>query len=339
MFSVYDLSHFTITWFILCFVSLAQESTNRSQLDMLSFSCRPGYISQSAPIFADKKLDLTVKTETPPLSTRKFHSYVLPTPVGDRNPESNPGTAPCGERNDSSPPLWNSSPLEAKRPVKDFRERELSSPTTFKNSVLRGSNINSGPISMPSYFSEKLSMPQINKKTAYDTNNFRRQAFSGPLTSKHFSSKPIVSTPDYRSSVEFPPAGSSASQLVFKPQSSPPHKETHRTSPPPVSYPKISELHELPRPPVGSEKPTGPSTLIGYSGPLVSRSKVFNARSNVPSDVSYKTSLPVPLVHISRSFSIPSNSQRISILTAATLLESPHNLVTAEEITSSPLAI
>lgn len=338
MFSVYDLSHFTITWFILCFISLVQESTDRSQLDMLSFSCRPGYISQSAPIFADKKLDLTVKTETPPLSTRKFHSYVLPTPVGDRNPESNPGTAPCGERNDSSPPLWNSSPLEAKRPVKDFRERELSSPTTFKNSVLRGSNINSGPISMPSYFSEKLSMPQINKKTAYDTNNFRRQAFSGPLTSKHFSSKPIVSTPDYRSSVEFPPAGSSASQLVFKPQSSPPHKETHRTSPPPVSYPKISELHELPRPPVGSEKPTGPSTLIGYSGPLVSRCKVFNARSNVPSDVSYKTSLPVPLVHISRSFSIPSNSQRISILTAATLLESPHNLVTAEEITSSPLA-
>ncbi|CAD5169241.1 unnamed protein product [Musa acuminata subsp. malaccensis] len=314
-----------------------EESIDRSQLDMLSF--RPGYSSQSAPIFADKKLDLTEKTETPPLSTRKFHSYVLPTPVGDRNPESNPGTAPCVEKNDSSPPLWNSSPLEAKRPVKDFRERELSSSTTFKNSVLRGSNINSGPISMPSYFSEKLSMPQINQKTAYDTNNFRRQAFSGPLTSKRFSSKPIVSTPDYRSSVEFPPVGSSASQHVFKPQSSPPHKETHRTSPPPVSYPKISELHELPRPPVGSEKSTGASTLIGYSGPLVSRSKVLNARNNMPSDVSYKTSLPAPFVHISRSFSIPSNSQRISMLTAARLLKSPHNLVTVEEITSSPLAI
>ncbi|CAL9168751.1 unnamed protein product [Musa hybrid cultivar] len=316
-----------------------EESIDRSQLDMLSFSCRPGYSSQSAPIFADKKLDLTEKTETPPLSTRKFHSYVLPTPVGDRNPESNPGTAPCVEKNDSSPPLWNSSPLEAKRPVKDFRERELSSPTTFKNSVLRGSNINSGPISMPSYFSEKPSMPQINQKTAYDTNNFRRQAFSGPLTSKCFSSKPIVSAPDYRSSVEFPPVGSSASQHVFKPQSSPPHKETHRTSPPPVSYPKISELHELPRPPVGSEKSTGASTLIGYSGPLVSRSKVLNARNNMPSDVSYKTLLPAPFVHISRSFSIPSNSQRISMLTAARLLESPHNLVTVEEITSSPLAI
>ncbi|XP_064983240.1 uncharacterized protein At2g33490-like isoform X2 [Musa acuminata AAA Group] len=316
-----------------------EESIDRSRLDMLSFSCRPGYSSQSAPIFADKKLDLTEKTETPPLSTRKFHSYVLPTPVGDRNPESNPGTAPCVEKNDCSPPLWNSSPLEAKRPVKDFRERELSSPTTFKNSVLRGSNINSGPISMPSYFSEKPSMPQINQKTAYDTNNFRRQAFSGPLTSKRFSSKPIVSTPDYRSSVEFPPVGSSASQHVFKPQSSPPHKETHRTSPPPVSYPKISELHELPRPPFGSEKSTGASTLIGYSGPLVSRSKVLNARNNMPSDVSYKTSLPAPFVHISRSFSIPSNSQRISMLTAARLLESPHNLVTVEEITSSPLAI
>ncbi|CAL9130111.1 unnamed protein product [Musa textilis] len=316
-----------------------EESTDRSQLDMLSFSCRPGYSSQSAPIFADKKLDLTEKTETPPLSTRKFHSYVLPTPVGDRNPESNPGTAPRVEKNDSSAPMQNSSPLEAKRPVKDFRERELSSPTTFKNPVLRGSNINSGSISMPSYFSEKLSMPQINQKTAYDTNNFRRQAFSGPLTSKRFSRKPIVSTPDYRSSVEFLPVGSSASQHVLKPQSSPPHKETHRTSPPPVSYPKISELHELPRPPAGSEKSTGPSTLIGYSGPLVSRSKVFNARSNMPSDVSYKTSQPVPLVHINRSFSIPSNSQRISILTAATLLEPPHNLVTVEEITSSPLAI
>ncbi|RWW10836.1 hypothetical protein GW17_00025603 [Ensete ventricosum] len=278
---------------------------------MLSFSCRPGFSSQSAPIFADKKIDLTEKTETPHLSTRKFHSYVLPTPDSDRNPESKPGTAPCVEKNDGSPPLWNSSPLEAKIPVKDFRERELS---------------------------KKLSIPQINHKPAYDTNNFRRQAFSGPLTSKRLSSKPIVYAPDYRSSVEFPPVGSSTSQHVFKPQSSPPHKVTHRTSPPPVSYPKISELHELPRPPVGSEKSTGPSTLIGYSGPLISRSQVFNARSNTPSDVSYKTSLPVPLVNISRSFSIPSNSQRISMLTAARLLESPHNLVTVEEITSSPLA-
>ncbi|KAJ8459801.1 hypothetical protein OPV22_032727 [Ensete ventricosum] len=256
-----------------------EESTNKSQLDMLSFSCRPGFSSQSAPIFADKKIDLTEKTETPHLSTRKFHSYVLPTPDSDRNPESKPGTAPCVEKNDGSPPLWNSSPLEAKIPVKDFRERELSSPTkSFKNSVVRGSNINGEPISMPSYFSEKLSIPQINHKPAYDTNNFRRQAFSGPLTSKRLSSKPIVYAPDYRSSVEFPPVGSSTSQHVFKPQSSPPHKVTHRTSPPPVSYPKISELHELPRPPVGSEKSTGPSTLIGYSGPLISRSKVFNAR-------------------------------------------------------------
>ncbi|XP_065012662.1 uncharacterized protein At2g33490-like [Musa acuminata AAA Group] len=313
-----------------------EESPEKSQLDM---HWRPGYCCQSAPIFAVKKPDSTEKIGKPSLSTRKFCSYVLPTPVDDRPPESSPSTAPYLETKGSwSTPLWHSSPLEAKNTVKYFKESELPNPTkSLKNSILRESNIYSGPISMPSYFSEKLSVPQYNRQTAFGMNNLKRQAFSGPLRSKSFSSKPLFSSPNYRP-VEFPSVVSSAPQHMLKPQSYVSRKVSPKTSSPPVSSIKISELHELPRPPVDSEKTTGLSNLVGYSGPLVSKSQVLTARRNMPSDFSYKASpLPPPLEPMDRSFSIPSNSQRIPIPTVARLLVSPCNPVTIEEITSPPL--
>ncbi|XP_065042536.1 uncharacterized protein At2g33490 isoform X2 [Musa acuminata AAA Group] len=313
-----------------------EESPEKSQLDM---HWRPGYCCQSAPIFAVKKPDSTEKIGKPSLSTRKFCSYVLPTPVDDRPPESSPSTAPYLETKGSwSTPLWHSSPLEAKNTVKDFKASELPNPTkSLKNSIPRESNIYSGPISMPSYFSEKLSVPQYNRQTAFGMNNLKRQAFSGPLRSKSFSSKPLFSSPDYRP-VEFPSVVSSAPQHMLKPQSYVSRKVAPKTSSPPVSSIKISELHELPRPPVDSEKTTGLSNLVGYSGPLVSKSQVLTARRNMPSDFSYKASpLPPPLEPMDRSFSIPSNSQRIPIPTFARLLASPCNPVTIEEITSPPL--
>ncbi|KAJ8475775.1 hypothetical protein OPV22_019502 [Ensete ventricosum] len=295
-----------------------EESPDKSQLDM---HWRPGYCCQSAPIFAVRKPDSAEKIGKSSLSTRKFCSYVLPTPVEDRTPESSPSTVPYLETKGSwSTPLWHSSPLEAKNTVKDFKESELPNPTkSLKNSILRESNIYSGPISMPSYFSEKLSVPQYNQQTAFSMNNLKRQAFSGPLTSKPFSSKPIFPAPDCRP-VEFPSELSSTPHQMLKPQSYVSRKVSPKTSSPPVSSLKISELHELPRPPVDSEKTTGLSNLVGYSGPLVSKSQVLAARRNRPSDFSYKASpLPTPLGPMDRSFSISSNSQRIPIPTVARL--------------------
>ncbi|RRT74266.1 hypothetical protein B296_00031647 [Ensete ventricosum] len=295
----------------LCFVLilvLVQESPDKSQLDM---HWRPGYCCQSAPIFAVRKPDSAEKIGKSSLSTRKFCSYVLPTPVEDRTPESSPSTVPYLETKGSwSTPLWHSSPLEAKNTVKDFKESELP---------------------------KKLSVPQYNRQTAFSMNNLKRQAFSGPLTSKPFSSKPIFPAPECRP-VEFPSEVSSTPHQMLKPQSYVSRKVSPETSSPPVSSLKISELHELPRPPVDSEKTTGLSNLVGYSGPLVSKSQVLAARRNRPSDFSYKASpLPTPLGPMDRSFSISSNSQRIPIPTVARLLASPCNPVAIEEITSSPL--
>lgn len=316
-----------------------QENTDKSSLDTLTFSLRPPYVSQSAPIFADKKVDLAENKETLPAAARKFHSYVLPMPLNDRNQNTTHTTASHRETKDvKSPSLWYSSPLEAKIPVKDVKESELPNRTMpSKNKILGGRKICSDPTMMPSYFSEKPSVPQSNRQANFGTTKYNRQAFSGPLTSKPFSSRPIISPAEYRHTTKFPPVASLASQWMPKPQSSTPQKVAPRTSLP-VPSPMISELHELPRPPIGSEKMTGPAGLIGYSGPLVSRNQAFAVKNNMPSSLPGNVHpLPTPLGQMSRSFSIPANSQRIPLIRVSRLLETPQNTVKIEEITSPPI--
>ncbi|WOL12872.1 hypothetical protein Cni_G21640 [Canna indica] len=305
-----------------------EENTDKSPLEMLNFSLKPAYSSKSAPIYADFKIDLAEKTEKPPISTRKFHACVLPTPADNKNENASSPTACLETKGSRSPPLWHSSPLEAKKPVKNIKVREFSSATmSSKNSISGGNNIYSGPIRMPSYSPEKPPVPQYGRRTVCDTNKLKRHAFSGPLTSKPFSSKSTFSASEYRHSMEIP--------CLAKSQPPLPPKVIPRTSPP-VSAPKISELHELPRPPIDSERIAVSSSLVGYSGPLVSTNKVSAARSNILPDVSLtKLPLPTPLGH-NRSYSTPSNSQRMSIFAVATLLGPHHNPVTIEEISSPP---
>ncbi|XP_042383938.1 uncharacterized protein At2g33490-like isoform X1 [Zingiber officinale] len=321
------------------FRNTIEENTDKSSLDTLTFSLRPPYVSQSAPIFADKKVDLAENKETLPAAARKFHSYVLPMPLNDRNQNTTHTTASHRETKDvKSPSLWYSSPLEAKIPVKDVKESELPNRTMpSKNKILGGRKIYSDPTMMPSYFSEKPSVPQSNRQANFGTTKYNRQAFSGPLTSKPFSSRPIISPAEYRHTTKFPPVASLASQWMPKPQSSTPQKVAPRTSLP-VPSPMISELHELPRPPIGSEKMTGPAGLIGYSGPLVSRNQAFAVKNNMPSSLPGNVHpLPTPLGQMSRSFSIPANSQRIPLIRVSRLLETPQNTVKIEEITSPPI--
>lgn len=313
-----------------------QEKTCKSQSGMHKSNLRTPYSSQSAPISVNKKLDSTEKIETLP-AVRKFHAYVLPTPHNDRNLNPSPHTAPsletptpCNDRNPNPSP--HTTPLETKG-SQSPKESEFSCTTkSSRNSTTTGNRIYSGPIRMPSDFSEKPSGPQFNRHEAYAANKLNRQAFSGPITNQPFSNKPIVS-PQYRHSTEFPHPVSLASQQMPKPKSSISPNVASRTLPPVTSL-KISELHELPRPPISSEKATGPSSFIGYSGPLVSRAK-NNLMSSRPSRV---LPLPKPLGQMSRSFSNPSNSQRIPVFAVSKLLEIPQNSVRIEEITSPPPA-
>ncbi|XP_008791084.2 uncharacterized protein At2g33490 [Phoenix dactylifera] len=322
-----------------------EENLDRNQDDFFTFSRWPGAGSQSAPIFADKKFDPSDKMkETQPLSTRKFHSYVLPTPCEDKDSDTmgpaNKFSADHLESKGGWPTqLWHSSPLVANKFGKDLRDNELSSSSRVKEtqSVLKESNINSGPIRMPSPSADGLPWLQFGLCGVSDTKKVKRQAFSGPLPGKAWSSKAMFSATDYRSSVNYSPIFSAKSASVLTKQPAVSSKVSPGTSPPPMSSPKIRELHELPRPPTLANA-ARPSRLIGYSGPLISRSQVRVATSRIPSNASPTASpLPAPPGPMSRSFSIPSGGHRKPILPVTKLLEAPHNPDLTEEVTSPPL--
>lgn len=267
---------------------LMQENAEKAQSDFIIFRTNPAALSQSAPLYPDTKLDPSEKIkQVQPSSTRKFHSYVLPTPVDDKNsPSRGPTNAYYSARLESKggggapTNLWHSSPL-----TKDFM----------------GSNINSGPISTPLVYPYATS----------DVKKMKREAFSGPITSKAWSTNQGPSPPKPR-----------------------PNYAPQRTSPPPpISSPKISELHELPRPPVSG--PT--SSLVGYSGPLVSKRQVLISTSRASPAAQAASPLPAPPASMTRSFSIPSSAQRDPVVRVGTML-GPNKSGGKEEVASPTLS-
>ncbi|XP_038986962.1 uncharacterized protein At2g33490-like isoform X2 [Phoenix dactylifera] len=316
----------------------AKENVDRNQDHLFTFNESPGVGSQSAPIFADKLKEIQ------PLSTRKFHSYVLPTPCESRNSDSmgpvNKFSADQLESKGCWPAqLWHSSPLVANKLVKDSRDNELSSPTRVlkAQSVLKESNINSGPVLMPSPMAEGLLGLQFNPHTA-DTKKIKRQAFSGPLTGKASSGKPMNSASDYRSSMDYSPVFSAKPASPTK-QPMVSSKVSPGTSPPTRPSPKISELHELPRPPTSLTNAARPSSLMGHSAPLVSRSQVLAATSRTSSTASPTASpLPAPPGPMARSFSIPSSAQRKPVLPVTKFVEARRSPEVTGEVASPPLS-
>nr|XP_010943739.1 uncharacterized protein At2g33490 isoform X1 [Elaeis guineensis] len=325
----------------------AQDNLDPSQAE-IPFSRGPWSVSLSAPLLADKKFEPSERIkQMQPSSTRKSNTYVLPTPVDVKTSDlRGSGTsldAPRLERKGGWPTqLWHSSPLQPNMLVKEFRDDEQSSPTRLPKaySVIRESNTSSGPIKMPPPLSEGFSLPQVNPVYASDTKNIKRQAYSGPLTSKAWPGKPTFFATDSTLSVDYHPAASTKPTRIPTPQPSTSQKMSSSASPPPITSPKINELHELPRPPNSAVKSTRPSGLIGHSGPLVSRGQELHATIKLPLIASRTASpLPTPPGVMTRSFSVPSNSPRTSttpMLTVAKLLEAPQNESRTTDV-SSPL--
>ncbi|XP_020080809.1 uncharacterized protein At2g33490-like isoform X2 [Ananas comosus] len=125
---------------------LGREHHDKSQADFLSFNRGLMAGSQSAPILTEKKLESSERVkELRPSSTKKFHTYVLPTP-GDTHSASLSG--PINPDRQSQPTqLWHTSPLHPSMFTKDSRENETPphTRTPKEQSVLRESNINSWP--------------------------------------------------------------------------------------------------------------------------------------------------------------------------------------------------
>ncbi|XP_058093039.1 uncharacterized protein At2g33490-like [Magnolia sinica] len=315
-------------------VGTAKENVDKSQGDLPTLSRTPKVGSQSAPIFPDKMFDPAEKIrDMRPSSTRKFHTYVLPTPVDAKNPVLARSSTPAarvrqGSMSGQTRNLWYSSPLEPKKHLKDPRDDPSSDPsgrTVKAQSVLKESNSTS--IRAP--LTEGQAFRQFDIHTASDSKKIKRYAFSGPLTRNEWSNKPALSASGPISSADHPQLVSAMLSRIpmrhpsVSPRVSPP------ASPPLMSSPKISELHELPRPPVSLANPTRPLGLLGHSAPLVSRSQEHSPTNKVPL-MTPKAASPLPMPppgSVTRSYSIPSSGQRAAAL----------NADITEEVASPPL--
>uniref|UniRef100_A0A2N9HP41 BAR domain-containing protein n=1 Tax=Fagus sylvatica TaxID=28930 RepID=A0A2N9HP41_FAGSY len=321
----------------------AEMNLDKNQEDLRVSSREPRAGSHSAPIFAEKKFDPAEKIRNmQPSSTRKSNTYVLPKPIDARGSSSSrtsssvPHSRPSGGTHN----LWHSSPLEDKKHEKDSGNGNLSGPTISKShSVARESDSNDNSTPLPPPLADKLSLPQHDTFNASDTKKFKRQAFSGPLISKPGSTKPVLSASGPIASTELPQLVSGMLSRLPIPQPSSSPKVSPSASPPLVSSPKISELHELPRPPGNfAHKPAKAPDLIGHSAPLAFRNQELSAMNKIPLEASSVASpLPTPPLIVPRSFSIPSSSQRAMAIHVAKLLDSPQVPHKAEEVASPPL--
>ncbi|XAR52039.1 hypothetical protein NMG60_11006885 [Bertholletia excelsa] len=318
----------------------AEVNLNKSMGDQ-NFGREPRMGSYSAPIFVDKKFDPAERArEMQRNSARKFHSYVLPTP-GDAKSSSSSRTNSLvshsrrTSHSGSTQSLWHSSPLEPEKQEKDLRDENFSVNTISKAQLkLKESSGNNPPLQLPPCLTQGPSLPYSDALNAYDAKKVKRQAFSGPLTSKPFSTKPVLSASGPITPMELPQLVSGLLSRVPPPQpSSSSPKVSPSASPPIVSSPRISELHELPRPPGGLTcKPISSSS--GHSAPLVSpTNKKIPAGSLINAS---PLPAPPPLT-VPRSFSIPASNQRAMALHVSKLLESPQLPDKTEEVASPPL--
>lgn len=310
---------------------MQQENPKRKPVDSSLLRRNLDPSSKSAPLFIGKDSDPAERyVPIRQASSRKFSTYVLPTPdetkcqVSSRSDAQTPQGRVSVSGGTSSP--WHSSPLEHKKVLGN----ENSSPVLSNmQSVLKDSNSNIRPSRSPPHLAEGLSS-HIDRHG--DTKKVRRQAFSGPLMGKSWSSRANTSASG--------PIASTGNALLFsgslmrtplpKPTSSP--VLSSGVSPTFTSSPKISELHELPRPPAHIK--TKGTSNISHSSPLLPKGQELSGTNKLTA--TNASTLPKPPQTFNRSYSIPSRGQREKESHAPKNLESP-NFKMTEDISSPPV--
>ncbi|KAJ7945595.1 putative Hydroxyproline-rich glycoprotein family protein [Quillaja saponaria] len=325
-----ELDQVELTFPQVSMVEAVKENLDRLPRNSFSFRARGG--SQSAPLFAENKHDPNDKLRQPrPSLSRKFNTYVLPTPVDAKSSTASvysntvPSKMPKNS-NERTNNLWHSSPLEPKKFEKLCRENNFSGPVVRTlQSVLKESNNNTTPTKLPPPLADG---PHHDLVSASDSKKIKRQAFSGPLTSKPWRTRPASSEHFQLFS------GPLLRKPMSQPSSSP--KVSPSASPTFMSSPNISELHELPRPPTSfASKSSRPLNSGGHSVQVVSRVQVLSATNKLALS-SAASPLPTPPQNMVHSFSIPSSGVRAVELVSKPL-EAPHQSVFAEDLASPPL--
>ncbi|XP_040938938.1 uncharacterized protein At2g33490 isoform X2 [Gossypium hirsutum] len=235
-------------------VEAAKENLEKARRHSFSFRGEIRTSSQSAPLLSENKSDPYEKIQ--PLSARKFSSYVLPTPVATESSIGLGNLAPQSSKaslNEQSNNSWHSSPFEHKKHEMILGDEKFCGSAIINaQSFLRESNSPASSTRLP---------PRVSPTAAY-SKKIKRQSFSGPLTSKPWPTKTV--------SVEQPQLFSGSILRNPMPQRSASPKASPSASPTFISSPKISELHELPRPPASpAAKSSRPLGFVGYSGPLM----------------------------------------------------------------------
>lgn len=299
--------------------------------------------SHSAPIVPERKPDPVERIRQMQQASRKSNTYVLPTPIDAKGAISSRTSCsvPNTRQTDISGRthnLWHSSPLEQKKNEKDSGDGHLSDFTALKaRSGHKESNNPNASTQLPPPLVGGISYPQLDVHNASDYKKNKWQSFSGPITSKPWSMKPLSSSGPI-SSTELSQQVSGMLSRGANPQPSSSPKVSPSTSPPLVSSPKISELHELPRPPGNlAAKAAKPSVPIGHSAPL-SRNPELAGTSKISTGAANLASpLPPPPLIVPRSFSIPSSSQRAMTVHVSKLLDSSQVSYKPGEVDSPPL--
>ncbi|GJT93431.1 putative arfaptin homology domain/BAR domain protein [Tanacetum coccineum] len=220
--------------------------------------------SKSAPIMLESTLDPYERSrQMRQSSTRRLNTYVLPTPLEKSSVTSKIETQQPQPKPKPPTNMWHSLPFE-----------KISEPI-----------ISSKPTPLPAPQVVVRSPLQVDPRSAYSAKKIKRYAFSGPLAGDAQSKQPLYASGPIGSTVRHPPVPRSVSRTTLtQPLSSLSAS---------VSVPKISELHELPRPPpkMASKK----TTKVGFSAPLVTFKHgpdLVDTNKLPVSDAAY--TLPVP---------------------------------------------
>ncbi|KAJ6866498.1 hypothetical protein NC652_037904 [Populus alba x Populus x berolinensis] len=299
--------------------------------------------SHSAPIFPERKPDPVERTRQIQKSSRNSNTYVLPTPVDAKGISSRAsGSVPNTRQIDISGRthyLSHSSPLEQKKNEKDSGDGHLPEFTPSKGrSGHKESNNPNASTQLPRPLAGGISFPQLDVYNASDNKKIKRKSFSGPITSKPLAMKLALSSSGPISATELSQQVSGVLAHVANPQPSISPKVSPSTSPPLVSSPRISELHELPRPPgnlaAKAAKSLGP---IGHSAPLVRNPELSGTNKISSGAANLASPLPTPPLIVPTSFSIPSSSPRTMTVHVSKLLDSSQLLDKPGEVDSPPL--
>ncbi|CAA6664009.1 unnamed protein product [Spirodela intermedia] len=300
---------------ILAYKDSEENVVEKGQSDSIYLS-RPHPGSQSAPIFPDKKVDpgegMAYLRRT---STKKFSTYVLPTPI-----DCNISSKSCSYTSVPLAPLdGNSAWRSQSRHSMPLEPPDLYTKNLRASPPPKATVVNSEPIGRPPPLKESWGHSPAQSGPHYsDAKKLKRQAFSGPLLSQGSGKS------SWFPSVQ-PPVASAAPLHVPRPPSTSPKVSLSASPPPMRPSPKITELHELPRP-----------HLVRHSAPLVSRSRELSMSGKLPPAAQVASPLPMPQGGMARSFSIPSRSQRSS-LDAVKLMEAPSSQDAAREVSSPSL--